>query len=152
MGKNYLSWSSKKVAVSVGTFPVLGKGKTQFVSASFSADLAGVDVGVDGDYQFYDIEDASGEITLTLMRYSPTNAVLTAMAAGKFALPIFIKNNAGTADVFATGAARVKKWPDWVGAQAPGEVTWVFTYGNGRVAFSEAKEQGLIPFNVPGLT
>lgn len=138
--KTLVSYSANKVSSIVAGAPVTGKGTDQWFQVVLAEDQVGMEIGVDGEGQFYEIENLSGEATLTLMRYSAHNDILQTVFDTKTVFAILVKDNSTIKGGFAAGQCRVKKAPDWQSARAPGEVTWLISFISGTISHSQAAE------------
>jgi len=76
--KNY---NPKKVSVIIGVSLITGFADGSMVSVERNSDMYTLAMGTDGEGTRAKSNDKSGVITITLMHSSPSNAVLSALAA-----------------------------------------------------------------------
>lgn len=100
-----------------------------FFSAKRNADNQMLMVGADGETCFIMSADKSGEVTLTLLRSSASNDILSALYKAQelepVAKPLWAKDGRGTS-IVAGNQALIKKLPDLTFAKEMSTVEWVF--------------------------
>jgi hypothetical protein len=102
--------------------------KGTFVEITFDVDAFTDEVGATGDVARYLSADERGTIKFTLMRNSPSNAVLSALAVtdrltGAITGPAFVKDGRGTS-IALSAQSWIKKIPDSSHATEPTTISW----------------------------
>ena len=124
------TYSPENVKVTVGGAPISGFADGTFIKVSRASDAFTKVTGADGSVTRVKSADKSGEITITLMQSSQSNAILQAIAlvdetSGKGVVPIAILE-LNTGNAFVTGSAWIKKVPDAEFGKETTNREWVF--------------------------
>lgn len=134
-----MNYSVDRTAVIVGVAPVVGFAGDR-VKVTFNSDLVETVMGTDGNGRHIINKDRSGTVTVTLEHGSPSNTTFELLRTVGEPFPIIVKDNTSLATMFMTSDAMVKKQPDLVLGQKPGELEWIFTFISGELFHSMSKE------------
>lgn len=107
-------YDAAEVSVEVGGRLITGFDDGDFVNVTYNNDLWTTKVGADGEGVQSKSNDLSGQIVITILPTSPSNALLTALLealVNKGPFPVVVRCP-NTGSVHVTEAARVKKIPD----------------------------------------
>lgn len=127
------SYDPKKVIITFKGTPISGFADGTFIQIAFASDTWTKSVGADGEVARGLSNDATAEITLTLMQTSPSNTNLSTIATqdrlfgtgvGEFSMTDLY----GNALVFFS-QGWIKKNPDVERAKELSNVAWVFETG-----------------------
>jgi len=123
------TYDPQKVVLSVVGNAIVGFAAGTFVKCSRDEDAFTKTVGAGGDVARTRNANRSGSIEITLLASSPSNDVLSALAAkdelsGTGVGPAMIKDGSGTALASAQNCW-VKKLPDFERAKELGETVWL---------------------------
>lgn len=122
-------YDPKSVYVSYAGNLLTGYADGDFLSAKRNEDSQILIVGADGDGCFVKSNNKSGEVTLTLLRSSPSNDILSALYKVQESLPVpqplFAKDGLGTS-LISSAKALIKKIPDLTFSKEMNTAEWVF--------------------------
>lgn len=122
-------YDPKSVYFSYAGNLLTGYADGDFFSAKRTSDSQSLTVGAGGEGCFIKSADRSGEVTLTLLRSSRSNDILSALYKQQEILPVpqplFAKDGLGTSIVSGVEAL-IKKMPDLSFAKDMSTVEWVF--------------------------
>lgn len=122
-------YTPKLVVFSYAGQLLSGYADGDFLSATFNSDAVSLVVGADGESCFIDNADQSGEVTLTLLRSSASNDVLSALYQEQritaVPKPLWGKDASGRS-ILSGNKALIKKAPDLTFAKEMSNVDWVF--------------------------
>ncbi len=123
------SYDPKSVYVSYAGNLLTGYADGDFISAKRNTDNQSLVIGADGDGCFVKNNDKSGEVTLTLLRSSPSNDILSALYKVQELTPVpqplFAKDGLGTS-IVSSAKALIKKIPDLTFSKEMNTAEWVF--------------------------
>ncbi len=127
-------YNSNQVAVLVAGIPIdSGRGDDEFVAISQPEDEVNFKGGVDGGGTISVNNVRYAEVTLTLMRTSKGNAIISgihkaAKATGSkvAVVPLAVTDLGSNGDLFAGAECWIKKFPDESYAKETNTVQWVF--------------------------
>jgi hypothetical protein len=125
-------YSANEISCLVGGVPIdSGRGDDEFISIDKPDDSFTYKAGVDGEGTRSENRNTYHVLTLTLMRTSRGNAVLTALhqadlniAGGAGIAPVMVRDRQG-ASLFVAAEAWVIKFPTDVYAKEAGTVQWM---------------------------
>lgn len=138
MGTTYV-YDVDKTAILVALVPVVGFAGDR-CKVAFNSDQVETIMGTDGNGRHVMNRDKSGTVTITLEHGSPSNAAFEILRMTGQPFPILVKDNSSVATLFATADAMVKKQPDLGLGKQGADLDWVFTFINGQLMHSAAKE------------
>ena len=124
------TYDPKKVAVIVGGIVMSGFAEDTYVKAERSEDAFTKKVGVDGEVSRSRQHNKSGELTISLMQSSPSNAVLSGFALldetkGAGVVPVLVQDFSGTS-IYISTKAWIRKHPAAEFGKEVGNREWVF--------------------------
>lgn len=122
-------WDPTRFKITVGAISVVEFAAGTFIKASYNNDLYSLEIGADGRGCRIRNADESGRFEITLLKSSPSNDLLSALAildrqAGTGIVPVQVKDLNGTA-VAACEHGWVVKPADIERGKELGEVTWI---------------------------
>ncbi len=131
-------YNANQVAALVAGLPIdSGRGDDEFVAISQSEDDVTYKGGVDGSGTVSVNNSRPTEVTLTLMRTSKGNAVLSGIhkaaksTGSKVAVvPMAVTDLGSNGDLFVSAECVIKKFPDESYAKETNTVQWVFICHN----------------------
>lgn len=121
------SYDPKKVKSSINDFVLTGFGEDSMIEAGYAEeDRVTKHVDAQGDVDWSETSDESGEVTFTLKQDSPGNAELMQLAKNKeeFSFTSIDQNVSGDVAISAD-RCRVKNIPDYARNSEKEEVEWV---------------------------
>lgn len=129
MALEFFNYSPDDIDVILGSIEVMGYGPDTFVNASREVQTFTKQVGADGMVTRTRSLNKSGQVTITLVNASPTNARFSALhnldeETGRFAKPLMIKDRNGTTLLTAANAWLVKP-ADFERGRESGECQWI---------------------------
>ena len=124
------TYDPKRVIVAIGPAIISGFDEGAFIEAERSVDLFSDKTGADGFPVRSKSADKTGTVTLTLQQKSPSNSILTALAALDEAsslgvVPLLIKDLSDLSLV-ASPAAWIKRIPKFEREEKSKNTIWVF--------------------------
>lgn len=122
-------WDPQKFTIVVGSIPVVQFSASTFIKASFNEDLYSLEIGADGSGCRIRNANESGRFEITLLKSSPSNDLLSALAildrqTGRGIVPVQVKDGNGLAVAVAEHAWVVKP-ADLERAKELGDISWV---------------------------
>lgn len=122
-------WDPQKFTISVGANTISYFAKGTFIKASYNEDLYSQEIGADGSSCRIRNANESGRYEITLMKNSPSNDVLAALAlldrqSGQGVVPVLVKDGNGKAFASSKNTWIVKPADLERGAEL-GDVTWI---------------------------
>lgn len=126
-------YSANEITFNFSGIPIdSGRGDDEFCEIAKVEDTFSYKSGVDGEGTRSESKNTYHKVTLTLMRTSSGNALLSAIHNGDIAIPggsgvapILIRDRQGTS-TFVAAEAWIEKIPDNVYAKEANTVKWVF--------------------------
>lgn len=126
-------YSASEVTFSFSGIPIdSGRGDDEFVAIAKAEDTFTYKAGVDGEGTRSESKNSYHTVTLTLMKTSKGNDVLSAIHNGDIAVaggagvaPILVRDRQGT-QLFTSPEAWITKVPDVSYGKEAGTVQWVF--------------------------
>jgi hypothetical protein len=132
----YMVYSPNDVIVTINLFPIVG---WESITISKTEDNNSMQVGVDGSFRHIKNLNNSGQVTVELLDYSPSNAIMEVAHMLSVPFIIAIIDKSSTATTFTTDSAMLAKFPDITRGKEGGIVSWVFNYGSGISTITGAK-------------
>lgn len=132
------TYNSARVLVLVGGVPLQGFAEGTFVEIAPQADRVSSKAGADGEVARSIVPDKRHMITITLQQTSPSNDVLSGMAAadelsgGGLPVPVLVQDLSGRT-VFATDVGWISKAPSLSFGAESGEREWTIETGRPSV-------------------
>lgn len=142
-----IKYDPKEVVITAGGLPIQGFAPGTFCVIAYAAEHWTKEVGADGEVARARTNDDTGSITITLMKGSPSNAILQALAAADLAtgagvVPVTVTDLGGGGGVVAPDAW-IQKTPDLSFGAENGTVEWVFDVGHLTLIHAIGQRQGL---------
>lgn len=121
MAKNF---DPKEVSITLGTHIISGYADGTFAAFAQNRDTYALTVGADGEGTRVKSNDRSGRLTVTLLKSSTSNAVLSALANADAQNPCIIKDNNGSTLSSASTAWLVRQ-ADYEYSNEETTVEWI---------------------------
>jgi len=123
------TWDPTQFTIVVGANVITGFAAGTFIKASFNEDAYSLEVGADGGGCRIRNANESGRFEITLLKSSPSNALLSAQAildrqTGQGVVPTQVKDGSGTA-VASGENVWITKMADMERGKELGDVTWI---------------------------
>lgn len=125
------------IGVGVGA-TIRGFADGSMVSAEYTEDENMIHIGTDGYGCHIPSANKSGEVTVRLAAYSPSNAFLTALHLSGVPFPITVTDKSSNADLFFADSCKVKKRPPFEKSNEATMNEWVFNFIRGEIVHSGA--------------
>lgn len=130
-------YSAAEVTFNFAGIPIdSGRGDDEFCAITKVEDTYTYKAGVDGEGTRSENKNSLYRVTLTLMRTSAGNAILSAIHNGDLAIPggsgiapILVRDRQGTSN-FACGEAWIVKMPDNTYSKEANTIQWIFECHN----------------------
>lgn len=121
-------WDPQKFIITVGSITVAQFASGTFIKAMYDNDLYSLEMGADGSGCRIRNADESGKFEITLLKSSPSNDLLSALAVldratAQGVVPVQVKDGNGAA-VASAEKAWVVKPADLERGKELGDVTW----------------------------
>ena len=133
-----------KVSVVIGVgagATIRGFADGAMITAEYTNDENTVHVGTDGQGRHIESADKSGQITVRLADYSPSNAVLTALHLSKVPFPVTVTDKTTTADLFFADSCKIAKRPPMEKSNEATMNEWVINFIRAEIVHSGAKSE-----------
>lgn len=121
MGKNF---DPKEVSITLGTHIVSGYADGTFAAFAQNRDTYALTVGADGEGTRVKSNDKSGRLTITLLKASSSNEILSALASGDAQLPCILKDNNGST-LLSSATAWLVRHADFEYSNEETTVEWI---------------------------
>lgn len=122
-------WDPQKFFMTVGGITIVEYSASTFIKADFNEDQYTLEVGADGRACRIRNANESGTYEFTLLKSSPSNDLLAALAildrqSGQGIVAVFVKDGNGAAQAHSQNAW-VRRQPALERGKELGDVTWV---------------------------
>ena len=118
------SFDPKEISLTLGTHIVSGYADGTFAAFAQNRDTYALTVGADGEGTRVKSNDRSGRLTITLLKSSSSNAVLSALANSDAQSPCILKDNNGSTLTSAANAWLVRQ-ADYEYSNEETTVEWI---------------------------
>jgi hypothetical protein len=136
----FKSYDPKKVSVTAGGLPLSAFADGEMITVEFTNDFATKHIGTDGQGRHVHTADRSGQITIRLAGYSPSNGTLQNVYEAKAPIAIAVTDKSSLADLFFAESCLLVKLPNMVKGKEETEYEWVYQFIRGDVKLTGAAE------------